>query len=66
MKTNLLLLLLLSTLGARAQGTALTYQGRLNDAAGPACGKHDFQFTVRDALTDGNAVGMNPLVATLT
>ncbi len=50
---------------ARAQGTALTYQGRLNDAAGPANGTYDFQFTVRDAFTGGSPVGVNPLAATL-
>ena len=50
---------------AQAQGTAFTYQGRLNDAAGPATGTYDFQFTVRDALTGGSPVGVNPLAATV-
>ena len=50
---------------ARAQGTAITYQGRLNDAAGPASGTYDFQFTVLDALTGGSPVGLNPLAVTL-
>lgn len=34
-----------------AQGTAFTYQGRLNDGATPANGKYDFQFQVFDAAT---------------
>jgi len=51
---------------ARTQGKALTSQGRLDDAAGPANGTYDFQFTVRDAPTNGNTLGVNPLTATLT
>ena len=31
---------------ARAQGTAFTYQGRLNDASGPAHGSYDLTFTL--------------------
>ena len=57
MKTNLALarhaivLLLLSTINfqlstALAQGTAFTYQGRLNDGAAPASGSYDFRFRV--------------------
>jgi len=43
------LLALLSTINlqlstARAQGTAFTYQGRLNDGPNPANGTYDFQF----------------------
>jgi len=63
--TLTLLTLLAGASRAAAQGTALTYQGRLNEAAGPANGTYNFQFTVRDALTNGNAVGVNPLAATL-
>ena len=40
-----------------AQGTAFTYQGRLNDGANPATGVYDLRFTVYDAATDGNAYG---------
>ena len=47
---------------AFAQGTAFTYQGRLNANGGPANGIYDFQFTVYDALSSGNAVG-GPLTA---
>jgi len=63
--TLTLLTLLAGASRTAAQGTALTYQGRLNDAAGSANGTYNFQFTVRDALTNGNAVGVNPLAATL-
>ena len=58
MKTKLTLkvataLLSLSTLSsplsAWAQGTAFTYQGRLNDSAGAANGIYDLRFTIYDA-----------------
>ncbi len=41
---------------ALAQGTAFTYQGRLNDLVGPASGTYDIRFVVCDAVTNGNAV----------
>jgi hypothetical protein len=44
-------------LSARAQGTAFTYQGRLNDGAGPANGSYDLTFALFDAATVGNQVG---------
>ena len=50
---------------ARAQSTAFTYQGRLQNAGSPANGTYDFQFAVRDAFTGGSPVGFNPLAATL-
>lgn len=58
MKTNLkLLFLLLAILGisrfAGAQGTAIGYQGRLNDGAAPATGLYDFTFAVHDADLGG-------------
>ena len=62
MKTNLkLCLLLLGTLlslpgFAQAQGTAITYQGRLNDAGTPASGLYDFTFLLFDSEADGVAV----------
>ena len=45
------LLLLLSTLNPQlstvhAQGTAFTYQGRLNDGVNPAGGIYDLRFTI--------------------
>jgi hypothetical protein len=54
-------LLLLSTfnlqLPAHAQGTAFTYQGRLNDGANPANGTYDLRFQLNDAATGGNQWG---------
>ena len=67
MKTNRtiagwLTLLALSTLNLQpstvfAQGTAFTYNGRLNDSGQPATGSYDLSFTLCDAFTNGNAVG---------
>ena len=45
-KLILLTALILSTLGVFAQGTAFTYQGRLNDGANPANGSYDLTFSV--------------------
>jgi hypothetical protein len=39
-----------------AQGSAFTYQGRLNDSGGTASGNYDLQFTLFDAATNGSAV----------
>jgi hypothetical protein len=39
-----------------AQGTAFTYQGRLNDNGGPANGTYDLQFTVFDSGAGPNLV----------
>ena len=39
---------------ALAQGTAFTYQGRLQDGATNANGNYDFQFTLWDALSGGS------------
>jgi hypothetical protein len=41
----------------QAQGTAFTYQGRLNDGADPANGSYDLSFAAYDAVTDGNLIG---------
>ena len=60
----LLVLLALVSVG-RTQGTALLYQGRLNGSAGPANGVFDFNFTVYDALADGNSVA-GPLTKAAT
>ena len=43
---------------ASAQGTAFTYQGRLNDGANPASGTYDLRFAVYDALTSGAQQGV--------
>ena len=49
LKLHLLILALLSLSGfAHAQGTAIGYQGRLNDGARPATGLYDFNFKVFD------------------
>ena len=76
MKTNksrisgtILAALLLSTLGPQlptlfAQGTAFTYQGRLNDGGTGANGSYDFQFTIYDSTNvPGNIVGA-PITST--
>lgn len=41
---------------AIAQGTAFTYQGRLNDNGSPATGIFDLRFAVCDAVTNGSYV----------
>ena len=58
----LLALVSLSTLDfqlskAQAQGTAFTYQGRLNNGGSAANGSYDLSFTVFDAVTGGNLIG---------
>ena len=40
-----------------AQGTAFTYQGRLNDANGPANGSYDITFTGYGVATGGSSGG---------
>jgi len=62
MRTKFLVIaLLLSGINAQrstfAQGTAFTYQGRLNDGVNPANGVYDFQFAVYDAGANGNQIG---------
>lgn len=41
---------------AAAQGTAFTYQGRLNAGGNPATGIYDLRFTVYDASGGGNVI----------
>ena len=41
---------------ALAQGTAFSYQGRLNANGSPATGIYDVRFAVYDALTSGNQI----------
>src|SRR5262245_32626316 len=38
---------------AHAQGTAFTYQGRLNNQGALANGIYDFRFAIYDAVTNG-------------
>jgi hypothetical protein len=42
---------------AQAQSTEFTYQGRLLSSTFPANGSHDFEFSLWDAVTDGNQIG---------
>ena len=49
---------------AFAQGTAFTYQGRLNDANGPANGIYDARFAIYDAADGGSASGVLTNAAT--
>jgi len=51
-----LLLVILVARESSAQTTALTYQGRLNDGAGPANGSYDLTFALFDAATAGTQV----------
>jgi hypothetical protein len=59
--TVLLFLILLNFSGrfstAQAQGSAFTYQGRLNSGASPAQGIYDLRFTLFDAASAGTAQG---------
>ena len=59
-KTSLLALvhlLFFSCLLAQGQGTAFTYQGRLNNGANPAAGSYDLRFALYDALGGGTQEG---------
>jgi hypothetical protein len=49
-------MLALSTPHGLAQGTAFTYQGRLNDNGAPATGIYDLRFAIYDLPGAGNAV----------
>ena len=64
-KTLLLLALALMTgvAGLRAQGTAFTYQGRLNDGESPATGIYDLRFTIYAAAHGGGSVVGGPVDA---
>jgi hypothetical protein len=44
-------------LSSFAQGTAFTYQGRMNDGANPAAGIYDLRFAIYDSLTAGARQG---------
>jgi len=60
MKSSLKLLvgvvLIILTPELKGQGTAFTYQGRLNDGASPATGVYDVKFAIYDAAMSGAAV----------
>lgn len=53
--------ILLGNLTAFALNTAFTYQGKLNDGAGPATGNYDFRFRVA-ADSAGNNLVAGPLL----
>ena|SRR6185369_16982810 len=55
-KLVLLTSLLVSSLDAFPQGTAFTYQGRLNDNGNAANGIYDLRFTIYDAGGGSNVV----------
>jgi len=70
MKTKLRLIVLghlLSAVGlpAFAQGTAFTYQGRLNDGANPASGSYDLVFTLYP-VSSGGIAAAGPLTNSAT
>ncbi|MDB6057331.1 MAG: hypothetical protein JWO95_1175, partial [Verrucomicrobiales bacterium] len=44
---------------ANAQGTAFTYQGRLNDGSGTASGTYDLTFALYDSSNGGSQVGVS-------
>ena len=50
---------------AAAQGTAFTYQGRLNDGSGPANGLYDLTFNLYNTSSGGSAVA-GPVTLTAT
>jgi hypothetical protein len=51
---------------AVAQGTAFTYQGRLNDGTNPATGSYDLRFTIYDSLSNPGGVIAGPLTNSAT
>jgi hypothetical protein len=58
-RIQLVLLLLAGfALKSAGQGTAFSYQGRLNDTGAPANAVYDFRFALYDNVTDGNQLGL--------
>src|SRR5689334_539272 len=55
-------LMCLSTWSAFAQGTAFTYQGRLNDGANAANGTYDLRFGLFEAFSGGAQLGSDLLI----
>ncbi len=49
-----------------AQGTAFTYQGRLNDAANPANGTYDLRFTLFDSTNLPGTIVAGPVTNSAT
>ena len=69
-QTISVLVVVLGWLGAivpvPAQGTAFTYQGRLNDGAVPAAGVYDLRFTIYDSTNLPGVVVAGPLTNSAT
>src|SRR5665213_2061773 len=71
MKTKLKLiaigwLLAATGFSARAQGTAFTYQGRLNSGGSPASGNYDLRFTLYDSTNSPGTIIAGPLTNAAT
>jgi hypothetical protein len=47
----------LAALQLHAQGTAFTYNGKLDDGANPATGQYDLRFTIYNDFTNGTGMG---------
>src|SRR5258705_13415251 len=58
-----LILFIVGTSSAFAQGSAFIYQGRLLDSTNPANGLYEMQFTLFDASTNGSQVATPVSVA---
>ncbi len=54
---SIILSLFLFAISASAQGSAFSFQGRLNDGANPANGGYDLQFSLLTAVTGGTQIG---------
>ena len=52
-----LIIVTATTFAASAQGTAFTYQGRLNDGSSPASGTYALRFALYDAVSAGAQQG---------
>src|SRR5258708_6370485 len=52
-----ILLALIAAANAAAQGSAFTYQGRLNEDGKPASGLYDFLMTLYDTPINGSVIG---------
>jgi hypothetical protein len=50
---------LAAALNLPAQGTAIFYQGQLNDSGSPASTNYDFRFAVYTAVTNGSSVSLS-------
>ena len=71
MKTITLLALQLAflngaLLSAQAQGTAFTYQGRLNDNGSPAAGSYDLLLTIYDSASNPGTIIAGPVTNAAT